>query len=72
MLRGMTLEEFLAAEKLSEAAFAGRLGVSQVTIHRYVKKQRFPDRETILRIESVTDRKVKPADWFESQTEGVR
>lgn len=60
----MTLEKFLHDHQITEAAFAAQLGVSQVTVHRYVKGQRFPDKDTILRIERITEGKVPPAAWF--------
>lgn len=64
IMRDMTLHEYLAANSIAEAAFAARLGVSQVTVHRYVKGDRFPDKQTILKIEELTDKAVKPADWY--------
>ncbi|MGN6772509.1 MAG: helix-turn-helix domain-containing protein [Rhizobiaceae bacterium] len=60
----MTLAEYLNSQKMTEAAFADRLNVSQVTVHRYVKGQRFPDRDMILRISELTGARVAPADWF--------
>lgn len=70
MLRRMaTLAKYLDSAGMTEAAFAAKLGVSQVTINRYVKGKRFPDRDTILRIEELTGGAVKPADWFASSAE---
>lgn len=60
----MTLAQYLHSKEMTEAAFAAHLNVSQVTVHRYIKGQRFPDRETILRISELTDGRVSPADWF--------
>lgn len=60
----MTLADYLRTAELSNSAFAGMIGVSQVTVHRWIKGTRFPDKETILRIEDATGRMVKPADWF--------
>jgi predicted transcriptional regulator len=64
MLPGMTLAEFLASKPMTEAAFAELIGVSQPTVHRYITRKRFPDRDTILRIEAVTEGTVRPADWY--------
>lgn len=60
----MTLSEYLNEEGMTETAFAAKLGVSQVTINRYVNGKRFPDRDTIQRISVVTEGKVPPAAWF--------
>jgi transcriptional regulator with XRE-family HTH domain len=64
MYRGMTLSEYLTTTGTSASAFAAKLGVSQVTVHRYITEKRFPDKETILKIEKLTDDRVRPADWF--------
>lgn len=60
----MTLSEYLDKTGTSASAFARKLGVSQVTVTRYVNRKRFPDKDTILRIEKLTDDMVRPADWF--------
>lgn len=64
----MTLSDYLRNSGLTHSAFAEKLGVSQVTVHRWATGKRFPDKETILRIEEATARKVKPADWFRQGT----
>jgi transcriptional regulator with XRE-family HTH domain len=68
MMIDMTLSEYLHTADLTHSAFAEKLGVSQVTVHRWVNGKRFPDRDTILRIENVTGRMVRPADWFREET----
>jgi len=60
----MTLTDYLETTGTTETAFAAALGVSQVTVHRYVKGKRFPDKDTILRVEVLTKGAVRPADWF--------
>lgn len=60
----MTLAEYLTTTGTSASAFAAKLGVSQVTVHRYITEKRFPDKDTILKIEKLTDERVRPADWF--------
>lgn len=60
----MTLSDYLSTTKTTETAFAAALGVSQVTVHRYIKGKRFPDKDTILRIEELTHGGVRPSDWF--------
>jgi transcriptional regulator with XRE-family HTH domain len=63
----MTLAEFFETSTITKADFAAKLGVSPVTITRYLNDTRFPDKETILRIDSLTGGRVRPADWFASE-----
>jgi len=65
----MKLIDFIAATDTNETAFAQKLGVSQVTINRYVKNQRFPDPAMIERIEKLTNRKVTVTDWYRQAAE---
>jgi transcriptional regulator with XRE-family HTH domain len=60
----MTLDEYLKQSGLSQAAFGARVGLPQATISRYVSGTRFPDKETVRRIEAATDGAVMPADWY--------
>lgn len=64
---GMTLKEFFKSQdtKLSHAAFGERIGVTQATINRYVRGDRFPSPEMIRKIQEATDGKVAVADWYE-------
>lgn len=72
VLLGMTLAQYLQSREMTEAAFAAGLNVSQVTVHRYIKGQRFPDREMILRISELTGKAVAPADWFATSQDQER
>lgn len=65
----MKLAQHLATIPMTETAFAEKLGVSQVTINRYVRNERFPDPETIARIAEATDNSVTVADWYEQAAE---
>ena len=67
----MKLATYLANQPMTQAAFAGQLGVSQATINRYITDERFPDPATIERIADATKRKVTFADWHE-QAVGAR
>lgn len=60
----MDLKTYLTNHRLTEAAFAEKLGVSQVTVNRYVLDKRFPSPEMIQRIAAVTGGKVKASDWY--------
>lgn len=63
----MKLKQYLETTKTSQAALAEALNLSQAAISRYVRGDRFPDRETILKIERATKGKVKPRDWFSDE-----
>ena len=62
---GMKLADYLAKTGLKETAFAQALKVSQVTINRYVRNERFPDPEMIDRIFKATGKQVTVADWHQ-------
>lgn len=61
----MKLETYLSEHGMTEAAFARELGVSQVTINRYVSNSRFPNPEMIERIFEATGKEVTVTDWYE-------
>lgn len=65
----MKLAKYLSDNKLTETAFAEILGVSQVTINRYIRGDRFPVREIILKIEDATGGQVSAADWYSPASE---
>lgn len=65
----MKLAEYLTTTGLKETAFAQSLGVSQVTINRYVRNERFPDPEMIDRIFVATGKQVTVADWHQQAAE---
>lgn len=62
----MTLDDFLSspATTMTKADLASALGVSQISVNRWLAETRFPDKETILRIEELTGGRVQPADWY--------
>ncbi len=62
----MTLNDFLnaPAASMTKADLAAGLGVSQITINRWLNGTRFPEREMVLRIEEATGGRVQPADWY--------
>lgn len=67
---GMTLPEYLAKEHLNESEFARVLGVPSSTVHRWVRGLRRPSIASLIRIESVTGRKVQMKD-FDQRTEAA-
>lgn len=62
----MDLATWLSEHDLTDAAFAGRVGVSQTTISRVRRGVQMPEARLIDRIEAVTDGKVTAADLFAS------
>jgi transcriptional regulator with XRE-family HTH domain len=59
----MRLQDFLAAENISLAAFGRSIGVpNRQTISRYVRSERFPPPDVLVRIEEVTGGRVTASD----------
>jgi predicted transcriptional regulator len=61
----MTLADYLAAKKISQAEFAQSIGVSQVAVSRYVSGQRMPRKNWLLKIRQVTGGLVTGNDFLE-------
>ena len=59
----MKLNEYLRDNKIGEAAFAARLGVSQQTVNRYLRGERFPRRTILARITELTAGAVTSNDF---------
>lgn len=66
----MKLETYLSDKKITRSDFAKTLGVSQVTVTRYVNGDRRPSLKMALIIEDVTKRKVRVSDWYELEGSG--
>jgi transcriptional regulator with XRE-family HTH domain len=62
----MKLAEYLAANKISQAEFAQKVGVSQVAISRYADGQRMPRRKWLVKIRQMTGGLVTSEDFLES------
>lgn len=62
----MTLEQYLSKpdRKISHASFGESVGVTQATINRYVRGERFPSPEMIAKIQSATGGEVTVTDWY--------
>lgn len=63
----MTLRRYLSCNAITQADFACDLGVTQATISRYVRGERFPSPDTIKAIHRATDGNVSIADWYEAE-----
>lgn len=62
----MKLTEWLAKNRVSDADFAKRIGVSRQALWRYKAEDRLPKREILERIKTETGGEVCPADFFAS------
>lgn len=65
MHRHMKLAEWLSATNTPDNEFAGRLGVSRVTLFRFKTKRRVPDRAMMEKINVETAGAVAPNDFFD-------
>ena len=61
----MELRQYLGLRAITITAFAGSIGVSVQSVHRYLNGERIPKREVMARIAAVTGGKVTPNDFFE-------
>jgi transcriptional regulator with XRE-family HTH domain len=60
----MKLNNYLHEQDISSAAFGEAVGVTQVTIGRYMKGQRIPTRDVMQKIIAATGGEVTPNDFF--------
>jgi transcriptional regulator with XRE-family HTH domain len=65
----MTLARFLSSREITRAAFARRIGVSRVTLQRYLAGDRFPRPDVLRRIASVTLGEVTANDFVSQKVE---
>lgn len=63
----MKLSLWLERENISAAAFAGRIGVSRQSLHRYCTGERRPEWATIPKIISETGGAVTADDFLQHQ-----
>lgn len=63
------LQLYLHNHKISQANFAINLKVTRDAISKYIRGERFPRPEIILKIEKATDGYVRPSDWYVDNTE---
>lgn len=60
----MRLDTYLDQEDLSPVDFASRLGVSRITVDRYLSGKRLPRREVMVSIVKATKGEVGPVDFY--------
>jgi len=61
----MTLKEYIKINKISQARFARRCGISRSAINHFIAGRRYPNPETMRRILLATNGEVKPNDFFD-------
>jgi transcriptional regulator with XRE-family HTH domain len=61
---GMKLDQFLAEKDMSRAEFAKAIGVSEVSVTRYIGRTRIPQPAVMARINDVTNGQVTPNDFL--------
>ncbi len=60
----MTLREYLKTNKISQARFARRCGITRSAVCHFIAGRRYPSPEIMRRILLATDGEVKPNDFF--------
>lgn len=63
----MKIGTFIKSREMSHEAFGKIVGVTQATINRYVRGERFPSPEMIRKIHEATEGAVSVADWYETE-----
>lgn len=61
----MKLDAWLASSPLKDHEFAGKIGVSRVTLFRLKTGRRPPKRDVMAKISVATDGAVTPNDFFD-------
>ena len=61
---GMTLDEYLVAEKITETVFAKKAKLTQAHINRLRKGLSWPQKDTLTRIMIASDGKITPNDFL--------
>lgn len=65
----MKLETFLTENEMSRSDFARIVGVSEVSICRYIANQRMPKRDVLSKIMEATNGAVTPNDFVRHEVE---
>ena len=64
----MTLLDWLNENKIGDAEFSDRIGVTRQAVHRYKTGKRRPEWGILRKIEKVTDGVVTPSDFLSEST----
>ena len=60
----MTLKDFLVSTKTPAAQLAKVLGISVISVHRYITGVRMPTKAILRRIVDATNGAVQPNDFY--------
>lgn len=60
----MTLAEYLSQNEIKPSVFAAALGVAPSTVTRWIKGERRPELDLIVRIQETTAGKVSATDFL--------
>tara|TARA_B100000686_G_C16783850_1_gene973833 strand:+ start:1461 stop:2666 length:1206 start_codon:yes stop_codon:yes gene_type:complete len=60
----MFIKDFLKLKKLTNIQFAKQLGISEVSLARYIGGERFPEKKILRKIFQITDGLVSADDFF--------
>jgi len=60
----MTLKEYIQINRISQARFARRCGISRQAINHFIAGRRYPSPETMRRILLASNGEIKPNDFF--------
>ncbi len=58
------LRLWMKRKRLNQRQFAGMMGCSEVTVSRWLTSRRLPRPADMLKIEKLTERAVRPGDWY--------
>ena len=64
----MNLREFLKLQKISQKQFAKNLGISPISLTRYIYSKRFPEKKILKKIHELTDGIVTANDFLSNSS----
>ena len=59
----MNLKKYLKLQKISNNSFSKLLGISPVSLSRYISGERFPEKNILINIYNLTEGFVTPNDF---------
>ena len=60
----MKLKEYLKLNKISNKEFSKLIGITPVSLSRYISGERIPEKEIVLKIFEFTHGSVSPDDFY--------
>ena len=60
----MRLKAYLKLNKITNKQFSKELGISPVSLSRYISGERIPEKDIVLKILKQTDGSVSPNDFY--------